>query len=288
MSYEPPPPPQPPQQPPGPPSYNPPPGGGYGAPPPGGGYGAPPPAPGGYGGGGMQQPYSVGDAFSYAWGKFQQNMGQMIIAALAIFAGAIVLGIIALVAIIIPANNTDLECVSRDAYGYCNEYDTGGLGFVALIILLLLYVVFFIYAQVIGAGLIRASLNVTNGLPFRTADVFKFDNLGPVIVTSLLVGVGTFIGTLLCIIPGIIFGFLSMYSLFFVIDRNLSPVDAIKASIDMTRNNLGPAILWYLLAYVVILVGTILCYVGLLAAIPIALVGTAYTYKKLNGAPVAP
>lgn len=286
MSYEPPPPPpQPPQQPPGPPSYNPPPGGGYGAPPPG----SPPPAPGGYGGGGMQQPYSVGDAFSYAWGKFQQNVGQMILAALAIFVGAIVIYGIAFAAIIIPASSSDLECKSRDAYGYCTEYSGGGgLGLVAFIVLILLYVIFFVYAQVIGAGLIRASLNVTNGLPFRTADVFKFDNIGPVIVTSLLVGVGTFVGGILCIIPGLIFAFLSSYSLFYVVDQNMSPVDAIKASIDLTRNNLGPTILWFLVSIVSFVIGEILCGVGLLVAIPVVLVGTAYTYKKLNGAPVAP
>ena len=280
MSYEPPQPPPP--GPPGPPQYNQPPGGGYGAPPPG----SPPPAPGGYGGGGLQ-PYSAGDAFSYGWGKFQQNVGQMIIATLAIFVGAVViLGLGFFLITVVLAGSTDC---STDAFGYTTCDTTSGLGFFGTMALMALtFGIFFIYAQVVGAGLIRASLNVTNGLPFRTADVFKFDNLGPVIVASILVGLGVMIGSILCYIPGLIFGFFSSYTLYFLVDQNLAPVDAIKASFNFVNKNLGSTIIWYLLSLVIMFVGELLCGVGLLVAIPVVLVGTAYTYKKLNGAPVAP
>ncbi|TWG92690.1 putative membrane protein [Nocardioides sp. J9] len=280
-----------------PPAPPPPPGGGggYGAPPPagppGGGYGGPPPAGppgGGFGGPGQAQPWDVGSAVSYGWSKFQQNMGQMILAALAIFVGAVVIYAIAFFAIIIPAGDSDYSCRFNSAGEYVCSGDSGGLGIIGLIVLALLYVVFFIYAQVIGAGLIREALAVTEGRPFTTAGVFKFQNIGNVIVTSLLVGVGTFIGTILCVLPGIIFAFMTMFSLFFVVDKNLSPVDAIKASIDLVKNNVGSTIIWYLVAYVIALVGAVLCGIGLLVAIPVILVGTAYTYKKLSGQPVAP
>ena len=36
----------------------------------------------------------------------------------------------------------------------------------------------------------------------------------------------TFVGLILCIIPGIVVIFLTSYTLYFVIDRNLSAVDA--------------------------------------------------------------
>ncbi|HWJ10519.1 MAG TPA: hypothetical protein VNS46_14160 [Nocardioides sp.] len=276
-----------------PPAPPPPPGGGggYGAPPPagppGGGYGGPP--SGGYGGPPAgAQPWDVGSAVNYGWSKFQANMGQMILAALAIFAGAVLIYGIAFVAIILPAGDSDYSCEFNNSGEYVCSGDNGGLGILALIVLALLYVVFFIYAQVIGAGLIREALAVTEGRPFTTAGVFKFQNIGNVIVTSLLVGAGTFIGTILCVLPGIIFGFLTMFSLFFVVDKNLSPVDAIKASIDLVKNNVGTTIIWYLVAYVIALVGAVLCGVGLLVAIPVILVGTAFTYKKLTGQPVAP
>lgn len=270
-NFEPPaPPPPPPPGPPGPP-------GGYGAPPPGQPYGGP-----------SGPPYNVGEAFSYAWAKFQANMGQMVLAALAIFAGAIVIfGIYAILVFGVLAGD-GLECKSRDVAGYCTEYDAGGIGFFGTLLLTALFVgVFFVFAQIVGAGLIREALGVTQGRAFSTAGVFKFENLGPVIVTSLLVGAGVLVGTVLCYLPGIAFGFFSSYSLYFLIDKNLAPVDAIKASFRFVLDNLGPTILWYLVTLVIVFVGELLCGVGLLAAIPIALVGTAYTYKRLNNEPIA-
>lgn len=277
-----------------PPAPPPPPGGGggYGAPPPagppGGGYGGGfggPPAGGGFGGPPTgAQPWDVGSAVSYGWAKFQQNMAQMILASLAIFAGAVVIGLLYLFAIV-PLSSADSDYNPRTGE---YTYDDGWPFLLTFLIMAVVGVLFFVYAQVIGAGLIREAIGVTEGRPFTTAGVFKFENIGNVIVTSLLVGAGTFVGYLLCIIPGIIFAFLSMYSLFFVVDKNMSPVDAIKASIDLTKNNVGSAIIWYLVAVVIIFVGELACFVGLLVAIPVVLVGSAFTYKKLSGQPVAP
>jgi len=245
--------PPPPPPPPGPP-------GGYG------GFGGPSaPPPGGYP---APQQYDVMVAVNYGWAKFQAYAGQMILAALAIFAGALVIGAVGVVAILLPADD--------------------GLTVGSVIALVALYVAFFIYAQVVGAGLIREALGVTEGRPFSTAGVFRFDHFGKVLATSLLVGLGTLIGTILCILPGIVFGFMSMYALYFVIERGMGPVDAIGASIDLVKNNLSPTIIWYLIAMVIVFVGELACFVGLLVAIPVVLVGSAYTYKRLTGQPVAP
>ncbi|MEV5000470.1 hypothetical protein [Nocardioides sp. LML1-1-1.1] len=244
-----------------------------------------PPGPPSWGPPGESGPWDVGQAVSWGWEKFQRNMSQMIIAALAIFAAFVVFSLLYVFAII-PASSSD---------GCSVNYTTGDLDcddgwpfLLTFAIVAVLGVVFFIFAQVIGAGLIREALGVTEGRAFTTAGVFKFENIGNVVVTSLLVGAGTFVGYLLCIIPGIIFAFLSMYSLFFVVDRNLAPVEAIKASIELVRNNLGPALIWYLVAIVIVFIGELLCLVGLLAAIPVALLGSAYTYKRLSGQPVTP
>jgi uncharacterized membrane protein len=289
---QPPPPPfgnEPPPQPPGggygaPPPQ--PPGGGYGGPPPGGGYGGPPPG-GGYGGPPVgDQPYDVGTAVSWSWAKFQQNAGQMILAALAIFVGALViLGIGMFLIFGVLAASTDC---GYDSFGNYTCDSSDGLGtFGSLALMALFFGLFFIYAQVVGAGLVRASLGVTEGRPFKTSEVFQFKNLGPVIVLALIIGLGIMVGYVLCVIPAIIWAFVTQYALYFLIDRNLSPVDSIKASIDLVKNNLGPTILWYLVSAVIILIGELLCGVGLLVAIPMVLVGTAYTYKKLNGQAVA-
>jgi uncharacterized membrane protein len=115
---------------------------------------------------------------------------------------------------------------------------------------------------------------------------FKPRNLGSVFVAALLIAVGAVVGSLLCIVPGIIFGFLTLFTIPFVIDRSLSPVESIKASIATARANLGPSVLSWLVQYAVVLVGELLCGVGMIVAFPISVLIQVYTYRKLSGGQV--
>ena len=82
--------------------------------------------------------------------------------------------------------------------------------------------------------------------------------------------------------------FFTSYTLYFLMDREeMGAVDAIKASFDFTKDNAGNVILWFLLSVLAWFVGALLCGVGLIVAIPVVLIGTAYTYKTLNNEPVA-
>jgi uncharacterized membrane protein len=47
-------------------------------------------------------------------------------------------------------------------------------------------------------------------------------------------------------------------------------------------------LLYYILAAVVVIIGALLCGVGLLVAGPVVLLGFAYTYRRLQGQPVVP
>ena len=101
-------------------------------------------------------------------------------------------------------------------------------------------------------------------------------------------GSPTFLGTLLCYIPGIIAAFLLDWTMFYVVDQDMAPVDAVKASVKFVTDHLGDTIVFYLLGIVVLIVGAILCLVGLLVAVPVILIGAAYTFRRLNGEQVAP
>ncbi|MBZ5740499.1 hypothetical protein [Nocardioides mangrovi] len=247
-------------------------------PPPGGyGYGAPmPPGPGG-------PAWNLGDALSYGWKKFQENVGQIIIAAIVLvvafaIVGAIGFGIQALL-------TSDAEChVASSGALVCDK----GSGFLwRMVVGALVAGLLFVVGQIIGAGIIRGALGITEGRKFETAEIFKTDQIGPVVVASLLVGVLTTIGYALCYLPGIAVAFLTSYTLFFVIDKGLSPVDAIKASFDFTTKNLGNTIVWYIVGGLVALAGIIACFIGLVVTIPMVIIGTAFTYKKLSGQEVA-
>lgn len=228
--------------------------------------------------------WSIGDALNYGWTKFQANAAQFVIGGLILFVGLVVAGavVFGIQSVIIQ----EPEC-STDPDTLVFSCDDGSGWIASLFVSALAGGLFFIVAQIIGAGLIRGTLGVTEGRPFQFSEVLKTDKLGPVIITSLLVGAGTFVGILLCYLPGLVFAFVTQWSLYFVTDKGLAPVEAIKASIDLVRNNLTDTLIWYIVGGLVASIGAIACGVGLLVTIPIFLLGGAYTYKKLTGQQVA-
>ena len=255
----------------------PPPTGGYGETPPPPAYGGPPP--------GVPEKWDLGAALSYGWKKFQENLSQILLAALVLFVAYAVAAAIAFGFIALLTSNPECTFDSETLRTSCTE----GSGFIWRMIVSGIATGFlFVVAQVIGAGVIRGALGITEGRPFQVSELFKTEGIGPVVVASLLVGVLTGVGYILCYLPGIVVAFVTSYTLFFVIDRGLAPVDAIKASYELVKDNLANTIVWYLVGGIVAFAGAIACGVGLLVTVPLVIIGTAYTYKKLTDAPVVP
>ena len=254
-------------------------------PPPTGGYGEtpPPPPPAPSYGGGDGSGYSLGNALSYGWAKFQANMGQILVSAVVLVVG---LGVVAVLGtLVMNALTTDASCSVKNGSLTC----TDGTGFFGRLLLQsLLSAVLLVVAWIIGAGLVRASLNVTEGRPFLFSDVIKTDKLGSVVVASVIIAVATFVGTLLCYLPGLVVGFATSYTLYFIVDKDMAPIDAIKASVNFVKDNLAATIVWYIVGGLIAAVGFLVCVVGALVSVPVVLLGTAYTYKTLNHEPVAP
>ncbi|WP_182525663.1 hypothetical protein [Nocardioides dongkuii] len=269
------------------PQNPPPPPGGYGAPPPPpGGYGAPPPPLGGYGAPPTgPQAWDLGAAFAYGWKKFQENAGQIILAAVALF---LAIGVMAAVGIGLAALLTSPEECTYNTQTMTRDC-TGGTGLVlGLVVAAITAALVILASLVVGAGLIRGALGITEGKPFRAAEVFKLDNLGSVLLTSLIIAGLTFVGILLCYLPGIAVAFATSYALYFVIDKGMAPMEAIKASVVLVKDNLGTTFVWYLVGGIVGSAGAIACGVGALVTYPLVLIGTAYTYKVLTSQQVAP
>ncbi|MBS4751958.1 hypothetical protein [Nocardioides faecalis] len=196
-------------------------------------------------------------------------MAQLVLAALGLFAALLVVGIVGFAVV-----------------GALTSWSTPGI--VVLMLNAAVSGALILVMTVINAGLIRGALGITEGRPFQAAEAFKFDDVGRVLGTAVLVGAGTMVGFILCYLPGILFAFVSTYALYFAIDKRLSPVDSIKASFELVKNNLGNALVWYLVGGLIGGAGTILCGIGIIFTLPIMLIGTAYTYKVLTGQPVAP
>jgi uncharacterized membrane protein len=256
-----------------PPPEQPPPAGYGEAPPP------PPPAapPGGSGG------YSVGNAFTYGWNKFTQNLGQILVAVLVLVGVLVVVQLVGFFIGRAVACDPSFNLTTGET-----ETCNGGLFTAQNIVSWAFSLISWIISMIIGAGIVRAALDITAGRQLEPSTMLRPHKLGDVVIASLLIGILTFVGFILCVIPGILVAFFTSYTLYFLMDREeLGAIDAIKASFDFTKNNAANVILWFLLSVVAWFVGALLCGIGLVVAVPVVLIGTAYTYKTLNNQPVA-
>lgn len=244
-------------------SYPPPGGdtGGFGS----GGYPPPPPP----GDSGFVPPFSAPDAISYGWKKFTGNVGQWLLAGLAIFAVMVVFGL--------------LSWTVQPSVEAGDTNPLASFNFATIVVNLLSTIV----GYVISGFLYRGALDEAEGRKFSLADTMSRVPIVPVILTSILVSIGVTIGIVLCVLPGIVFAFLSYFALLFVVDKNQSPVQAIKSSISLISANFGQALLLAVLSFLVVLVGACLCGVGLLVAYPVVTIASAFAYKRFQNEPVA-
>lgn len=251
---------QPPPGPPGEPNYGPPPGNPDGRP-----YGEPAaqspydqtpygqPA-------GANAPFSVGDAFGYGFNKFKANLGPILIVALVMFA---VLATIQILQVLITGGEPAL--VASAVFGILS----------------------FLVQLVIQSGIVKGALDLTHGRPVSLASMFEGIDWVQVAVASLIIAVATTIGIALCVLPGLAVMFLTAFTLYFIIDKKLPAVEAIKASVSFTMANVGTLIVFFLACVAAYVVGALLCGVGLLVAIPVVVIAQAYTYRTLHHEQVA-
>ena len=269
MSYNEPPPEPPADQPP-PYAY-----GGYGQTPPP--YPPPPPSAGGDG-------YSATTAWGYGWTKFTQNLGQILVAVIVLVAVVLVVQIVGYAVGRAVACDPGVTITgSRIESNSC-----GGLFTAQNAVSLLFSLISWVLQMIIGAGIVRGAFEIMAGRQLDPKILLTPYRLGEVVVASLITAILTFVGFVLCIIPGLLVLFFTSFTLYFLMDReDLGAVDAIRASVDFTRKHAGDVIVWFVLSFVTYVVGFCLCGIGLVAAVPVIVIGTAYTYRKLNGQPIA-
>jgi uncharacterized membrane protein len=262
--------------------------GGYPPPPQHGGYqqatgGYPPAGPPGYGG---AQPYSVGEAFSWAWNKFTKNAAPLIIATLVY--GLIIVVLQVIVNLLQAAVSPGVSDYSSSGSGFSYSWSTTSMGLGGILISIVGWFVLLIVGAAIQSGYISGVLDIANGQEVSVGSFFRPRNIGQVIIAGLIVGVITTIGFFLCIIPGVIASIMLVFTIVALLDRNLSPVDAVKTSFDLSKANFGNVFVTWLAMVATAFVGALLCGIGLLVAVPVAALILVYAWRRLSGGQVAP
>ena len=240
-------------------------------------YGAAPTSGGGY---------SPVTAIQYGWSKFTKSPSTLLVPALLVIVLNLVIS--AVIWFVLQKTLLGTHDCTKTVFGTSIDTQCGpGLAMTLLGAAVSGGVSTFV-SSLFGAGLIKCALNVVDGREADVGDVLGYASKPAVVTTAAMLGVLSFIGTLLCYLPAIVVSFLTVFTMFYVVDKGLSGVDAIKASVSLVTSRIGETILFYVLAAVVLVVGAILCLIGLLAAVPVVLAAAAYTFRVLNNEPVAP
>jgi uncharacterized membrane protein len=140
-----------------------------------------------------------------------------------------------------------------------------------------------ITAIIIQMGGIVITLNIVDGKKTGYQDLlsqarFFFEYLiGSVLYALIILG-----GLILLIVPGIIWAVKFQFYRFYIIDKKMGPIEALKASGKATMGHKWKLFKLDLALIGIIIVGFLALIVGLLAAVPTVWVAMAYAYRRLQ------
>lgn len=134
----------------------------------------------------------------------------------------------------------------------------------------------------LGIGLVKTSLMILEDTKPTKKDLcVPFRYLLRLIGGGILVGLAVIVGLIALIIPGIYIAIrLSMFKYF--IAQWYGAIDAIKASWAATEWNVWNLVGLWIINFFIVLLGALAILVGLLWAIPTAMLAQAYVYTKLK------
>ncbi len=139
-----------------------------------------------------------------------------------------------------------------------------------------------IFQMVAGMGLINVTLRFCDHKKVEFENIFSclplfFKYLGG----SILYGLITLGGTILLIVPGIIWAVKFQFFSYLIIDQGLGPIAALKKSARITQGAKLNLFAFGLLLAGINFLGIMCLLVGLFATIPTTSVAVAFVYRKL-------
>ncbi|MFL6158931.1 MAG: hypothetical protein ACJ72D_22815 [Marmoricola sp.] len=137
--------------------------------------------------------------------------------------------------------------------------------------------VIFVIAQLFGAGIDRSALDLVDGRPARGP--FRGWVTGRVLVAALALGALLTINTIVLLVPGLVFAFLSRYALLFVVDQGHGTLEAVVESTRLVTSDLASELGFAVRSFAVLLLGLLLLGIGLYVAVPVVMLAQAQRFR---------
>jgi uncharacterized membrane protein len=162
--------------------------------------------------------------------------------------------------------------------------DLGSFVVLALVTMLLSTLVPIILQGPLFAGFHIFCMKKTLGRHAEFADLFTgFNFFIPALVASLVIGLFVGIGTLLCIIPGIVVAAMYKFTYLFIVDKRMDFWPAMQASHAVVKNDYFGFTMFLIALALINLLGLVCCLVGLLVTMPISVAAITVAYKEIVG-----
>jgi zinc ribbon protein len=221
-----------------------------------------------------------GEWIGEGWKMFTTQWKEWVTLSLSIFGAVLVPMMIFIIFVYVTLIATATTQVGS---GASSEASPVGVFFIFGSYFLLMLVMLPLSAVLMG-GMHKAALKQIRGGQIEFKDLFSArDRFLPILGALLLQGLLAAVGSFLCIIPGLIVAGLLFFTLPLIIDRKLGVIDAMKASVEMTKPNLLMFTIFAVVVQLIASVGQVACIVGLLATLPLMFTMTAAAYRDCFG-----
>jgi uncharacterized membrane protein len=154
---------------------------------------------------------------------------------------------------------------------------------VTLVALIVLGIIFWVVGTIVQMGYTKIYLKLHGGERSKFKELFTYYHLfwryvGAMILYCLRV----FLGFILLVVPGVIWGIKFQFMPILVLDKGMGPVEAMRESGKMTEGHK-----WHLLKFGLVVAGIniigFLCFVvGLLVTVPLTVLAHIHIYRKLS------
>ncbi len=215
------------------------------------------------------QPWSSGEVLTTAMARFKENW------AMAFFPW--------LITAALPEGVSRIPDILRSAHAW--PEGTGP----AILAWLIFFAARMAVALFLQVGSIRILLQIARGESPQFATLFSgADRYGALLGASALMWLAIGGSLLFFVVPGIIVGIGLSLMQFYVVDANMGPVEALKASWEATRGQKANLLGFSLVCGFAALLGVVALIVGLFVALPVIAIASVVVYTRISGLGVVP
>lgn len=135
----------------------------------------------------------------------------------------------------------------------------------------------------VSLGMVKVSLAILDKKEKNFSDLFNgYPLLLNFFVGSILYALVVFLGLILFIIPGIYFAIKYQFYSYFIVDKKMGAIEAMKASGKITQGVKLHLIIFSFALGILNLLGMLALGIGLLVTIPVTMLAYAHVYRELS------